>query len=67
MAVKQNTTGFSLEFPTAAKAVNESFYVDDGLTGVDSIDEAIALQRQLQELFAVYAKTTGSLYIVRTI
>ena len=29
-----------------------SFYVDDGLTGADSIDEAITLQKQLQTLFA---------------
>ena len=52
MAVKQNAAEFALEFPAAAKAVDESFYVDDGLTGVDSVDEAVALQRQLQELFA---------------
>lgn len=52
MAVKQNAVDFSLEFPVAAKAVRESFYVDDGLVGADSVTEAIALQRQLQELFA---------------
>ena len=52
MAVKQNAADFSLEFPAAAKAVNESFYVDDGLVGADSIEGAISLQRQLQELFA---------------
>ena len=28
-----------------------SFYVDDGLTGADSVPEAIELQRQLQDLF----------------
>ena len=52
MAVKQNATNFTLEYPAAAKAINELFYVGDGLTGADSIDEAIALQRHLQELFA---------------
>ena len=52
MAVKQNAADFSLEFPAAAKAVNESFYVDDGLVGADSIEGAIFLQHQLQELFA---------------
>ena len=52
MAIKQNAADFSLEFPAAAKAVNESFYVDDGLVGTDSIEGAISLQRQLQELFA---------------
>ena len=39
------------EFPLAAEAVLTSFYVDDGLTGADSIDEAISLQKQLQTLF----------------
>ena len=39
------------EYPLAAKAVNESFYVDDGLMGADSLEEAIELQNQLQELF----------------
>lgn len=52
MAIKQNAADFSLEFPAAAKAVYESFYVDDGLTGADSIEEVMSLQRQLQELFA---------------
>ena len=43
---------FSLEFSAAAKAVNESFYVDDGLVGAHSSEGAIFLQHQLQELFA---------------
>jgi hypothetical protein len=30
----------------AAKAVNNSFYVDDGLTGEDSVEGALALQKQ---------------------
>ena len=34
------------------KAVKESFYVDDGLIGVDSVKAAISLQWQLQQLFA---------------
>ena len=41
-----------LNSPLLQKAVNESFYVDDGLVGADSIEGAISLQRQLQELFA---------------
>ena len=32
MAVKQNAADFSLEFPTAGKAVNESFYLELLLT-----------------------------------
>ena len=30
---------------------HSSFYVDDGLTGADTVDEGIELQQQLQELF----------------
>ena len=52
MAVKQNAADFSIEFPAAAKAVNESFYVDNSLLGAESIERAISLQHQLQELFA---------------
>ena len=52
MSVKQNALDFALEFPQAVSAVEKSFYVDDGLTGADSVDEAIQLQKQLQELFS---------------
>lgn len=51
MAVKQNATDLALEYPLAAKAASESFYVDDGLAGGDTVEEAITLQYQLQELF----------------
>ena len=39
------------EFPLAAKAVDDAFYVDDGVTGADSIPEAVELHRQLLALF----------------
>ena len=39
------------DFPLAAKAVKDSFFVDVGLTGTDSIDEAIELYHQLLGLF----------------
>ena len=52
MAVKRNVSDFSLDYPLAARAVEDSFYVDDGLTGANSAEEAIILQRQLQELFS---------------
>ena len=45
LAVRQNAIDHISEFPLAAKAVLTSFYVDDGLTGADSIDEAITLQK----------------------
>ena len=51
MCMKQNATDLSLEYPLAAKAVDDPFYVDDGLTGADSIDQAIKLHHQLQGLF----------------
>ena len=51
MAVKQNAIELASKYPLAADAVHKSFYVDDGLTGADDIDSAIALQQQLQDLF----------------
>ena len=52
MAVKQNALDFALEYPQAAAAVEKSFYIDDGLTGANSVGEAVELQKQLQELFS---------------
>ncbi len=52
MAIKQNAIDHATEFPLAAAAVHTSFYVDDGLVGADSLEEAIALQKQLQALLA---------------
>ena len=52
MAVKQNARDFALKYPLAFNAVNESFYVDDGLSGADSVEEAIEKRTQLQDLFA---------------
>jgi hypothetical protein len=52
MCVKQNALDFALEYLQVASAVEKSFYVDDGLTGADSMEEAVQLQAQLQELFS---------------
>ena len=52
MSVKQNALDFALEYPQAIKAVANSFYVDDGLTGADSIEEAIQLQQHCQQLLS---------------
>ena len=52
MSVKQNAVDFGTEYPLAAKAVDESFYVDDCLSGSDTIEEAIKLRQQLQDLFS---------------
>ena len=51
MCVKQNAIDNASEYPLAAQAVKDSFYVDDGLTGAESIDTTIQLQQQLQKLF----------------
>ena len=52
MALKQNAIEQADQYPLAAEAVDDSFYVDDGLTGADDLESAIVLQRQLQHLFA---------------
>ena len=52
MSVKQNSIDYMSEFPVAAKMVTESFYVQDGLVGADSIEEAVILRNEMQELFA---------------
>ena len=52
MCVKQNAIDFAHKYPTAAKVVEESFYVDDCLTGADTVEEGIVLQGQLRNLFS---------------
>ena len=41
MALRQNALDNQLEFPRAAKATLESFYVNNGLVGVDFSEDAI--------------------------
>ena len=43
MSMKQNALDIALDYPQAVDAVEKSFYVDDGLTGAESIEEAIEL------------------------
>ena len=52
MSIKQNAADLAHKYPLAARVVGESFYVDDGLTGADSTEEAVELQTQLQDLFS---------------
>ena len=52
MAVKRNALDHALEFPKAADVVENAFYVDDCLTGANSIEEATDLHHQLLHLFA---------------
>lgn len=44
MSVQRNAQELSQEYPLATQ---ESFYVDDGLTGADTVEEAIRLSQQL--------------------
>lgn len=44
-AMRQCAIDHADEFPIGAKAISESFYVDDGLTGADSIpDEPLSIK-----------------------
>ena len=51
MSVRQNATDFANDYPRAAAVVSKSLYVDDCLTGADTVDDAVTLQTELQELF----------------
>ena len=51
MSVAQNAVDFSNEHPLASLVIKTSLYVDDCLTGADSIEEAARLQTDLQQLF----------------
>ena len=51
MDVKSNAVELENEYPQAAKVVVESFYVDGGLVGAETIQEARKLQSEPQELF----------------
>ena len=51
MCVKQNAINHASKYPFAKKVVGESFYVNDGLTQADTVDEAVELHNQLQSLF----------------
>ena len=53
MAMKQNALDHVKTHPLAAQAVIDSFYVDDGLIGADSISDGKRLQFELQQLFAL--------------
>ena len=52
MALKLNALHIQQEYPRAAQAAIDCFYVDDGLVGAYSVDDAIHLREELQRLFA---------------
>ena len=51
MAMRQNTMDHRRRCSLTSQAVMNDFYVDDVLDGADSIDEAIKLCSEIQELF----------------
>ena len=51
MAMRQNAIDHVESHPRAAQVILDSFYVDNSLTGADSIQEAIELREEIQELF----------------
>ena len=52
MSVRQNSTDFADDHPYAAAVVSKSLYVDDCLTGADTVEGAARLQVDLQDLFS---------------
>ena len=48
MAVKQSAHDNIAEYPQAAETVEKSFYVDDTLTGVDTVTAAMELQNNFR-------------------
>ena len=51
MAMRQNALSHTVTYPQATRVALESFYVDGGLMGAESIREAIQFRRELQRLF----------------
>ena len=51
MTVKTNAIRNQGTHPRAALTVEKSFYVDDELTGADSVSKEIIFQKELQQLF----------------
>ena len=51
MVLRQNALEHLETHPQAARVALDCFYVDDGLMGADSIDEAIQLRREQHDLF----------------
>ncbi|XP_055388167.1 uncharacterized protein LOC129616536 [Condylostylus longicornis] len=50
--LKQLTTDERIRYPSASQATLESFYIDDLLSGADSLEEALQFQKQLINMMA---------------
>ncbi|XP_071039912.1 uncharacterized protein [Parasteatoda tepidariorum] len=67
--LKQLVIDEGLDFPKAANSVLHNFYIDDGLFGAESADEAVALKNVLSELlrkgkFELHKWFTNSLSVL---
>ena len=60
MAMRQNAVDLAVKYPLAHKAVMESFYVADGLTGADTPEEAVMLHKAVMESFYMDDGLTGA-------
>ena len=60
MCIKQYAVDHASRYPLARKVVNESFYIDDGLTGADTIDEAVELHNQLRSVRVDFCFVSGT-------
>ena len=49
--LQQVTADRAEEYPTAAAIIGSCFYVDDVLTGADSVEEASHIREELNQLF----------------
>ena len=50
--LRQVATDYQHEFPEASKVILSSFYVDDCLAGTETVEEAVNLRQQLNELLS---------------
>ena len=60
MALRQNALDHLKTYPQEARTALESFYVDDGLMGADTVSEAIHLRREMQQLSKWDASNLGN-------
>lgn len=60
MSVKQNAMDFASKYPLAAKTVDKSLYVDDCFASADTVEEAVELQVELQDLSMRQSFYSGS-------
>ena len=51
MAMRQNAMDHQMKYPLAAQAVVNDFYINHSLNGANSVNEAIKLRAEMQELF----------------